>query len=63
MNKNTLIWIRAILATLCPACIGIATALVFHGEVVWSIIVYVLSIIFFVVTVALEKKDVWQISS
>ena len=48
MNKNTLIWIRAILATLCPAGIGVATALVFHGEVTWSIIVYVLSVIFFI---------------
>ena len=56
MNKNTLIWIRAILATLCPASIGVATALIFHGEVVWSIIVYVLSIIFFILTVVMDKK-------
>lgn len=56
MNKNTLIWIRTILATLCPASIGIATALIFHGNIVWSIILYILAIVFFIITIGLEKK-------
>ncbi len=56
MNKNTLIWIRAILATLCPACIGIATALIFHCEFLWSGIVGVVAIISFIITVRLDKK-------
>lgn len=56
MNKNTLIWIRAILATLCPASIGVGTALIIHEEFLWSIIMYVISIITFVITLKLDKK-------
>lgn len=56
MNRNTLIWIRTILATLCPASIGVATALIFHSEILWSVIVYILSVVFFIVTVNLDKK-------
>lgn len=56
MSNNTLIWIRAIFATIGPACIGVGTALVIHENILLGCIVYAISLISFAITIKLEKS-------